>query len=220
VRTAGVSRTSRIDGLFAAVSGLLVPLALQTVYPSDTILKGRALHGTKQPLRVSLSGPLLSQGVLMTRSVAIRWIGCVLVVVILVLASTAGQVLMPDAHGFITAQPEDLLPPPGSRSVRILGDPSQSGNYVMRITFAPGTGTSPHFHNQARYITVLEGTWWVARGPDAETYDVNKMVPVKAGSFLYQPANGIHYDQARNEAVTVQISGMGPLQTTRLESGR
>ena len=156
----------------------------------------------------------------MIRTVVVRGIGCSLAVLMFVTASTAGQVPAPDAHGFITAQPEDLLPPSGSRSVRILGDPGQPDNYVMRITFTPGTGTRPHFQNQARYITVLEGTWWVARGPDAETYDVNKMIPVKAGSFLYQPANGIHYDQARDEAVTVQISGMGPLQTTRLEAGR
>ena len=90
----------------------------------------------------------------------------------------------------------------------------------MRITFAPGSGTRPHFHDQARYITVIDGTWWVARGPDAKTYDVDQMVAVKAGSFLYQPADGIHYDQARDETVTVQISGMGPLKTTRLEAAQ
>ena len=49
-------------------------------------------------------------------------------------------------------------------------------------------------------------------GPAAKTYDVDEMVDVKAGSFLYQLANGIHYDQARAEAVTVQISGIGPLE--------
>ena len=128
------------------------------------------------------------------------------------------QTIHPDPDGLITAQPEDLVPPDGSRSVRILGDPSQPGNYVMRITFAPGTGTRPHFHDQARYITVLEGTWWVARGPDAATYNPELMTRIKAGSFLYQPANGVHYDQARDEAVTVQISGIGPMKSTRLES--
>lgn len=131
-----------------------------------------------------------------------------------------GQTLEPDAHGFITAMPDDLVPPEGSRAVRILGDPSQHETYVMRITFAPGTGTRPHFHDQARYITVIEGTWWVAGGPDAETYDADAMRPITAGSFLYQPPNGVHYDQARDEAVTVQISGMGPLKTTRLEEGQ
>lgn len=158
----------------------------------------------------------------MIRSMVIHWVGCVLILVLMTLvpATTAGQDVRPDADGFITAQPGDLVPSAGSRSVRILGDPGQPGSYVMRITFAPGTGTRPHFHDQARYITVIDGTWWVARGPDAKTYDVDQMVAVKAGSFLYQPADGIHYDQARDETVTVQISGMGPLKTTRLEAAQ
>ena len=146
-----------------------------------------------------------------------RWLVSVLMLVRLTFPAASGQTVVPDDDGFITAQPEDLVPPEGSRAVRILGDPGQAGPYVMRITFAAGTGTRPHFHDQARQITVIQGTWWVARGPDATTYDPDKMVPIKAGSFLYQPANGVHYDQARDEAVTVQIAGLGPLKTTRLE---
>ncbi len=147
-------------------------------------------------------------------------IGATLLLVGVTVPDVSGQTLEPDAHGFITATPYDLVPPEGSRAVRILGHPSQAETYVMRITFAPGTGTRPHFHDQARYITVIEGTWWVAGGPDAATYDVDAMRPITAGSFLYQPPNGVHYDQARDEAVTVQISGMGPLTTTRLEKER
>ncbi len=156
----------------------------------------------------------------MTRSVAMQGVGGTLILVVLALPLAAGQTVAPDADGFIVAQPEDLAPPEGSRSVRILGDPGEPGRYVMRVTFAPGTGTRPHFHDQTRQITVIEGTWWVALGPDAATHDPSKMVPVKAGTFLYEPPNGIHYDQARDEAVTVQISGMGPVQTTRLEDDR
>jgi len=130
------------------------------------------------------------------------------------------QTLTPDAEGFIAANPEDLAPPEGSRSVRILGRGSEPGMYVQRVTFAAGTGTRPHFHDQARYITVIEGTWWVALGPEAAVYDPDKMMPMKAGSFLYEPPNGIHYDQARDDAVTVQIMGMGPVKTTRIETER
>jgi quercetin dioxygenase-like cupin family protein len=90
--------------------------------------------------------------------------------------------------------------------------------YVTRITFAAGTGTKPHSHDQGRYITVLKGTWWVALGPDASTYKPETMRPVPAGSFIYEPPHGIHYDQARDEAVTVQITGMGPVKTERYET--
>ena len=156
----------------------------------------------------------------MTRVMTMQVVGGTLILVVLALPLASGQTVAPDADGFITAQPEDLVPPDGSRSVRILGDPGKPGRYVMRITFAPGTGTRPHFHDQARQITVIKGTWWVALGPDAAIHDASKMMPVKAGTFLYEPANGIHYDQARDEAVTVQISGMGPVRTTRLEGNQ
>ena len=58
----------------------------------------------------------------------------------------------------------------------------------------------------------------MALGPEAATYNPDKMIPMKAGSFLFEPPNGIHYDQARDEAVTVQIMGMGPVKTTRIET--
>ena len=154
----------------------------------------------------------------MTRSSALRWVCCVLLTLPLTVPLMSSQTLQPDAHGFIAANPEDLQPPEGSRSVRILGRGSEPGMYVQRITFAAGTGTRPHFHNQAQYITVIEGTWWVALGPEAATYDPDAMIPMKAGSFLYEPPNGIHYDQARDEAVTVQIAGMGPVKMTRVET--
>ena len=154
----------------------------------------------------------------MTRSAVIRSVCCVLAVLPLTIPLASGQTLTPDAHGFIAANPEDLEPPEDSRSVRILGQGSEPGIYVQRITFAAGSGTRPHFHDQARYITVIKGTWWVALGPDAATYDPDEMIPMKAGSFLYEPPNGIHYDQARDEPVTVQIMGMGPVKTTRIEA--
>jgi len=157
----------------------------------------------------------------MPRSTLTGWVGWALVMLLSTGALASGQTLTPDAHGFIAANPEDLQPPAGSRSirsVRILGQGSESGIYVQRVTFAAGSGTQPHFHDQARYITVIEGTWWVALGPDAAIYDPDKMIPMRAGSFLFEPANGIHYDQARDEPVTVQIIGMGPVKTTGIES--
>ena len=106
----------------------------------------------------------------MTRSATIRWVCCAFVMLLSTISLASGQTLTPDADGFIVANPEDLQPPEGSRSVRILGRSSESGMYIMRITFAAGTGTRPHFHDQARYLTVIEGTWWVALGPEASTY--------------------------------------------------
>ena len=153
----------------------------------------------------------------MTGATVIRLTGCLSVMLLALVTQAVGQTLTPDEHGFVVANPEDLHPPGDSRSIRILGGGSESGMYVQRITFAPGTGSKPHFHDGARFITVIEGTWWVALGPDAATYNPDKMFPMKAGSFLYEPPNGIHYDEARDEPVTVQIQGMGPVKTTQVQ---
>jgi len=92
--------------------------------------------------------------------------------------------------------------------------------YVVRNRFMPGQGSRPHYHNQDRYVTVIKGTWWVALGPDGDTYNPEKMTPMKPGSFVFHPAYGHHYDGAKDEEVIVQIMGMGPVTTTNLESGR
>lgn len=156
----------------------------------------------------------------MTRSRVVRLVGCAVVTLAIAGQRASSQSLNPDAHGFLIAAPEDIKAPKGGRSVTIVGDPSKPGIYVTRITWAPGTGSRPHFHNEARYITVLKGTWYVATGPDADVYNPDKMIAVKAGTFIYEPPNGHHYDMAKDEEAVVEIIGMGPVTTTSLEPGQ
>lgn len=137
-------------------------------------------------------------------------------VLLLGMQSVSGQVVEPDEHGFMIASPAQQKPAEGSRSVAIYGDSSKPGLYVIQITFAPGRGSRPHFHDQARYITVLKGTWWVSTGPAADVYDPDNMQRVEQGTFIYEPPFGHHYDMAKDEEVTVQITGMGPVITTSI----
>lgn len=118
---------------------------------------------------------------------------------------------------FKAIQLDDIKPTGTSNQVVLFGDPSKPGMYAVQITFAPGRGSRPHFHDQDRFITVVKGTWHVALGPEAGTYDPAKMTPMKAGSFVYHPAFGHHYDGAKDEDAVVRIVGMGPVKTTQLE---
>ena len=146
----------------------------------------------------------------------IRWAGCAIAALLFTGPLVAGQAVKPDAHGFIAAQPEDLKPAAGATSVVVFGDPSKPGIYIVRNTFAPGRGSRPHFHNQDRYVTVIKGTWWVALGPESDVYDPTKMIAMKPGSFVFHPANGHHYDGAKDEEAVVEITGVGPVTTTQL----
>ncbi|NQV71356.1 MAG: cupin domain-containing protein [Pseudohongiella sp.] len=152
----------------------------------------------------------------MKRTQIITWASCILGMLLFGMQSVSAQVVEPDEHGFMIATPADLMPPEGSITSVLYGDPSKSGIYVIQITFAAGRGSRPHYHNQARYITVLKGTWWVSTGPESEVYNPDNMKRVEQGTFIYEPPNGHHYDMAKDEAVTVQIMGMGPVVTTSI----
>jgi quercetin dioxygenase-like cupin family protein len=143
-------------------------------------------------------------------------VGCLLGTAALGPRAGSAQGLQPDREGFLIARPADLHPPPGGRSVNIVGNPSQPGLYVLQITWAPGTGSRPHFHDQARYIQVLKGTWYVATGAASDAYDPDSMVPVEQGTFIYEPPGGHHYDMAKDDEVVVQIWGMGPVSSTQI----
>lgn len=96
----------------------------------------------------------------------------------------------------------------------LAGDPSKPGPYVMRVKFAPGHMSKPHFHKETRYVLVLKGTWWAGWGPSG---DHGATVPVPAGSFAIHHANKIHYDGAKDEEVELLIMGTGPAGITDVD---
>lgn len=157
----------------------------------------------------------------MARSNAIK--SAVMLVAVLVTTQMASSQssshqIKPDAHGFLVATEDEVKA--AGRSVTLIGDSSKPGIYVQRITWAPNTGSRPHYHNEARYITVIKGTWYVATGPAADTYNPAATTPMRAGTFIYEPPNGHHYDMAKDEEVIVEIIGMGPVKTTQLEPAK
>jgi quercetin dioxygenase-like cupin family protein len=104
----------------------------------------------------------------------------------------------------------------GVQQAILLGDPNLPGMYVVRVKFPPHVMDAPHWHPNARYVTVLEGTWYAGTG---NQFEPAKSVPLKAGSFMLHPAKAVHWDgSAGNEPVIVQIIGEGPAQTTQVDA--
>lgn len=104
----------------------------------------------------------------------------------------------------------------GPSQAVIYGDPSKPGVYVVRNRFPPGSHSNPHFHSQDRHATVIKGVWWTGVG---EKLDFKSAVPLKEGSYMLHPANGVHWDGAGEEEVVVQIVGIGPVTTTQVGAG-
>ncbi len=152
----------------------------------------------------------------MRHSRTIAMVGCLLGAALAGPSQASGQGPAFDDEGFLIATPEDLVPPEGERRINLVGNPSEPGLYVLQLTWPPGTGSRPHFHNNARYIQVLKGTWYVSTGAAADIYDPDSMIAVEEGSFIYEPPEGHHYDMAKDEEVVVQIWGIGPVNNTQI----
>lgn len=101
----------------------------------------------------------------------------------------------------------------GPETAVLFGDPSKPGIYVIRNRFPPGVHSFPHFHSKDRHVTVIKGVWWAGTGPEL---DFNKAKPLKAGSYMFHPAGGVHWDGANDEEVIVQVIGEGPVETTQI----
>jgi quercetin dioxygenase-like cupin family protein len=137
---------------------------------------------------------------------------CVLVALAVVLVPVRGAQIDPKAITYTL--PENIQWQKGttSDSAALLGDPSKPGLYIQLIKWHRGNMSRPHSHSTARYITVLSGTWWVGTG---STYDPNRTVPMKAGSFVIDQPNELHYDGAKDEECVLYLVGMGPVITTQ-----
>src|SRR5215475_14398860 len=97
------------------------------------------------------------------------------------------------------SNPEDL----GFEQAIVEGDPAKPGIYVIQVKFPPWVMSKPHFHPEARYATVLKGTWYTG---DGDVFNPDKTVPLKPGSFMLHPKGAHHYDGAKDEEVIIQLA--------------
>lgn len=122
-----------------------------------------------------------------------------------------------DKDGFVRIRPDEIVFTGGGEnapSVALLaGDPEKEGFYLLRAKFAPGVFSSPHYHSTARHVTVISGTWYTGTGP---VFDRDNTVALHPGSYMMHPAGAIHYDGAKDEEVIVEIKGIGPATTVRV----
>jgi quercetin dioxygenase-like cupin family protein len=127
------------------------------------------------------------------------------------LAAQAPALAQSESKQFSLIQPEDVKwRAPLGLGVTITtlhGDPSKPGLFVQRVRFPPNVFDRPHFHHGDRHVTVIQGTWYVGTG---KVWDPEKATPLKPGGYMFQPANAVHWDGAKDEEVIVQIVGHGP----------
>jgi quercetin dioxygenase-like cupin family protein len=96
----------------------------------------------------------------------------------------------------------------GSQNSVLVGDPSKPGLYVVLNKWLKGNHFSrPHFHPNDRFITVLDGTWWMGSGTK---FDPDNSVALPAGTFVTHFGKQVHWDGAKAEDASLLIAGDGP----------
>jgi hypothetical protein len=103
----------------------------------------------------------------------------------------------------------------GAQNSVLVGDPSKPGLYVVLNKWLKGNHFSrPHFHPNDRFITVIQGTWWVGTGTK---FDPANTVPMPAGTFVTHFGKQVHWDGAKDEDAILLIVGEGPATSTPAE---
>jgi hypothetical protein len=144
----------------------------------------------------------------------LKFIGCALGLASVLVMSPSFSA--PGEKDFLEVPPERIVWKDAGRGVKIAviyGDLNKPGQYVIRAHFPAGVMSSPHFHEEDRHVTVIQGTWHAGKD---DSWDPVATTPLKAGSYMFHPAGGVHYDGGGDEGAIVQIVGMGPSKTTFL----
>src|ERR1700733_13277663 len=120
----------------------------------------------------------------------------------------------PDQTKFKSILPEDidwqLFPafPPAVRLAVIVGHPSESGPYVIRVKAPGGTKLMPHKHPEDRCYTVISGVFYIGLG---ERFDGDKVQAYPPGAVIVLPGGTAHFHWARSGEYVSQVSANGPL---------
>lgn len=98
--------------------------------------------------------------------------------------------------------------PPAARLAVLVGEPNQSGPYLIRVKVPAGVKLMPHRHPEDRLYTVISGVFYVGLG---ERFDVDKLEAYAPGSVIVLPGDTWHYHWAKSGEYVTQVTAIGPL---------
>ena len=106
--------------------------------------------------------------------------------------------------------------PTAARLAVLIGDPTQSGPYVVRVHVPAGARVMPHRQSADRIYTVISGVFYVGLG---EQFDESKLTAHGPGSVVILPSGQSHFHWAKSGAFVTQVNGIGPVALTYVNRG-
>jgi quercetin dioxygenase-like cupin family protein len=98
--------------------------------------------------------------------------------------------------------------PPAARLAVLVGNPAESGPYLIRVKIPAGIRMLPHRHPEDRLYTVITGVFYIGLG---DTFDETKLTAHPPGSVIVLPGNQPHFHWAKSGGYITQVSALGPL---------
>jgi len=120
----------------------------------------------------------------------------------------------PGQTAFRSILPEDIdwrqFPafPPSMRLAVLVGNPTQSGPYVIRVKVPSGARLMPHRHPEDRIYTVMSGIFYIGLG---DRFDGDRMKAYPPGSVIVLPGDTPHFHWAKSGEYVTQVTAIGPL---------
>ena len=111
-------------------------------------------------------------------------------------------------------EPFPAFPPPARLAV-VVGEPTESGPYVIRVKVPAGVKLMPHRHPEDRIYTVISGVFYIGLG---ELFDGEKLTAYPPGSVVVLPGGTPHFHWARSGEYVTQVSAIGPLGLEYLDA--
>ena len=124
------------------------------------------------------------------------------------------QTHQPDQGVFRFILPEDVnwqsfsAFPPSMRLAVVVGHPTESGPYVIRVKAPGGMKVMPHTHPEDRIYTIISGVFYIGLG---EEFDGDKVKAYPPGSVIILPGNTPHFHWAKSGEYVAQVTAIGPL---------
>jgi quercetin dioxygenase-like cupin family protein len=98
--------------------------------------------------------------------------------------------------------------PASVRLAVVVGHPSDSGPYTIRVRVPRGVKLQPHLHPEDRVYTVISGVFYIGLG---DRFDPDKLQAYPPGSVVVLPGGTSHFHWAKSGEYITQVSAIGPL---------
>jgi quercetin dioxygenase-like cupin family protein len=98
--------------------------------------------------------------------------------------------------------------PPLVRLAVVVGQPSESGPYTIRVKVPHGVKLMPHKHPEDRVYTVISGVFYIGLG---DQFDADKLEAYPPGAVIVLPGNTSHFHWAKSSEYVTQVTAIGPL---------